>query len=170
MFLVELVMQGVRGIRELARLRFQSGFNFIAAGNEAGKTTAVDAMQRLLFPNSQPSAMEALVSRQMPESSRCALVVFFDDGVYYRVIQDFSKRAVNLSKYNTASKEFSLLHKDWENTVQVLSGLTNGISEEEYATIFILRREHMIDGAEAPSASVATIRLAVPAMTSASGG
>lgn len=170
MFLVELVMQGVRGIRELARLRFQSGFNFIAAGNEAGKTTAVDAMQRLLFPNNQPSAMESLVSRQMPESSRCALVVFFDDGAYYRVIQDFSKRAVNLSKYNTASKEFSLLHKDWENTVQVLRGLTTGITEEEYSAIFILRREHMLDHAELPSASAVTTHLATPARTAEPGG
>lgn len=170
MFLVELVMQGVRGIRELARLRFQSGFNFIAAGNEAGKTTAVDTMQRLLFPNSQPSAMEALVSRQTPDASRGALVVSFDDGAYYRVIQDFSKRAVNLSKYNAASKEFNLLHKDWENTVQVLRGLTTGISEEDYATLFILRREHMADHAGFPaSAPAVTAFLAGSARTDSPG-
>jgi RecF/RecN/SMC N terminal domain len=170
MFLVELVMQGVRGIRELARLRFQNGFNFIAAGNETGKTTAVDAMQRLLFPNSQPSAMEGLVSRQTPESSRCALVLFFDDGAYYRVIQDFSKCAVNLSKYNTTSKEFILLHKDWEKSVQVLSGLTTGISEGEYAAIFILRREDMIDHVESSSAPAVTTRLVGPARIAAPSG
>ena len=171
MFLVELVMQGVRGIRELARLRFQSGFNLIAAGNEAGKTTAVDTMQRLLFPNSQSLAMEALVSRQTPEASRGALVVFFDDGAYYRVIQDFSKRAVNLSKYNVTSKEFSLLHKDWENTVQVLRSQTTGISEEDYATIFIFRREHIAEHAESPaSVPAATIPLAGPLRTAAPGG
>ncbi len=56
MFLVELVMQGVRGFREPARLRFQSGFNLVIAGNESGKTTAVDTMQRLLFPTSQTGA------------------------------------------------------------------------------------------------------------------
>lgn len=89
MFLVELVLQGVRGIRELARLRFQSGFNFIAAGNEAGKTTAIDAMQRLLFPSSQPGLMDELVSRHTPDASRSALVVFADDGAYYRIIRIF---------------------------------------------------------------------------------
>ncbi len=171
MFLVELVMQGVRGIRELARLRFQSGFNFIAAGNEAGKTTTVDTMQRLLFPNSRPSAMEALVSRQTPDASRGALVAFFDDGAYYRVIQDFSKRAVNLSKYNAASKEFSLLHKDWENTVQVLRGLTTGISEEDFSTLFILRREQVVDHAGSPaSAPAVTAPFAGAARTTAPGG
>ncbi len=36
MFIVELVMQGVRGIREVARLRFKSGFNFVAARSGAG--------------------------------------------------------------------------------------------------------------------------------------
>ncbi|HYA88910.1 MAG TPA: AAA family ATPase [Nitrospirota bacterium] len=170
MFLVELVMQGVRGFRELTRLRFQSGFNFIAAGNEAGKTTAVDAMQRLLFPNGQSSAMEKLVSRQTPESSRCALVVFFDDGAYYRVIQDFSKCAVNLSKYDTASKEFRLLHKDWGNTVQVLSGLAPGISEEDYGAVFMLRREHLLDDARSPSAPAAATRLGGAARAAAPGG
>jgi len=169
MFLVELVMQGVRGIRDLTRLRFQSGFNFIAAGNEAGKTTAVDAMQRLLFPNSQPSAMESLVSRQTPDASRCALVVFLDDGAYYRVIQDFSKRAVNLSRYNTESKEFRLLHKDWENTVQVLSGQMTGISEEDYSSIFILRCEHMLGQAVSPSAPAASTGPASAARTDAPG-
>jgi hypothetical protein len=171
MFLVELVMQGVRGIRELARLRFQSGFNFIAAGNEAGKTTAVDTMQRLLFPNSKPSAMESLVSRKTPDASRGALVVFFDDGAYYRVIQDFSKRAVNLSKYNGSLKEFGLLHKDWESTVQVLGGLTAGISEEDYAALFILRREQVTDqSGYSAFAPTVTAPLTGPARTTAPGG
>ena len=142
MFLVELVMQGVRGIRELARLRFQSGFNFVAAGNEAGKTTAVDAALHLLFPNSRPASMDTLISKYAPDASRGALVLFSDDGAYYRVIEDFSKRAVNLSKYNAATKDFALMHKDWENTTQFMAGLTAGISEEEFARLFILRREH----------------------------
>jgi energy-coupling factor transporter ATP-binding protein EcfA2 len=163
MFLVELVMQGVRGIRELARLRFQSGFNFVAAGNEAGKTTAVDAMQRLLFPNSQAGAMEPLVSRYTPDASRGALVVCSDDGTYYRVIQDFSKRAVNLSKYNPASKEFNLLHKDWDNTTQFMAGLAAGISGEDYTRVFVFRREHGGDRFGPPAQSAfATPRASAP--------
>jgi hypothetical protein len=142
MFLVELVMQGVRGIRELARLRFQNSFNFIAAGNESGKTASVDSMLRLLFPRSQSEFTEPLLSRYTPEASRAALVVFSDDQTYYRVIQDFSKRAVNLSKYNGATKEFGLIHKDWDNTAQFMAGLTAGMTEEEFGRLFILRREH----------------------------
>ena len=142
MFLVELVLQGVRGIRELARLRFQSGFNFIAAGNESGKTTSVDAMQRLLFPRNQPGLMDALVSKHTPDASRAALVMFSDDGSYYRIIQDCSKKAVNLSKYNTAGKDFGLLYKDWDSTVQFMSGLTNNIAEADFARVFLFRRDH----------------------------
>jgi uncharacterized protein YhaN len=142
MFLVELVMQGVRGIRELARLRFQSGFNFVAAGNESGKTSCVDSILRLLFPSSQPEFTEPFLSRYTPEASRAALVVFSDDLTYYRVIQDFSKRAVNLSKYNGAAKEFGLIHKDWDSTAQFMAGLTAGMTEEEFGRLFIFRREH----------------------------
>ncbi len=142
MFLVELVMQGVRGFRELARLRFQSGFNFIAAGNESGKTTAVDSIRRLLFPRNQSAAFDALVSRQTPDASRGALVVHSDENAYFRIIQDFSKRAVNLSRYNTVNKDFSLLHKDWESSTQFMAEITAGIAEEDFARIFILHREH----------------------------
>lgn len=140
MFLVELVLQGIRGVQQ-ARVRFQGGFNFVAAGNEAGKTTSVDAIIRLLYPVNQSGKMESLVSRVAPEASRGALVVYSDDGAYYRVIQDFSKRAVNLSRYNPATKEFTLMHKDWETTAQFMTGLLPGISEEDYGRLFVFRRE-----------------------------
>jgi hypothetical protein len=141
MFLVELVLQGIRGFQELARVRFQGGFNFVAAGNEAGKTTAVDAIIRLLNPVNHPGKMELLVSRIVPETSRGALVVFSDDSSYYRVIQDFSKRAVNLSKYNPGTKEFTLMLKDWDAASQFMAGLMPGISEEDYGRLFVFRRE-----------------------------
>jgi uncharacterized protein YhaN len=141
MFLVELVLQGIRGFQQLARVRFQGGFNFVAAGNEAGKTTAVDTIIRLLHPVNQPGKMESLVSRVVPDTSRGALVVFTDDSSYYRVIQDFSKRAVNLSKYNPGTKEFTLMHKDWDTTAQFMAGLLPGISEEDYARLFVFRRD-----------------------------
>ena len=142
MFLVELVLQGVRGIRELARLRFKGGLNFVVAGNEFGKTTAADSLQRLLFPSNQTALFAALISKQAPSASRAALVICSDDGAYFRLIQDFSKRAVNLSKYNATSRDFDLLHKDWDSAVQFMSGLTAGISEEDFARIFIFQREH----------------------------
>jgi hypothetical protein len=84
MFLVELVLQGVRGLREPARLRFKGGYNLVIAGNESGKTSAIDTMQRLLFPTSQAGALTSLVSRHSPDTSRSALVLYSDDGVYRR--------------------------------------------------------------------------------------
>jgi uncharacterized protein YhaN len=141
MFLVELVMQGVRGIREVARVRFRSGFNFVAAGNESGKTSSVDAALRLLFPRDNASAMNSLISRHTPDASRAALVAFADDGAYYRVLEDFSKRAINLSKYNATAKDFSLMQRDWAEIAQFMAGLTAGISEDEYSRLFVLRRE-----------------------------
>ena len=148
MFLVELVLQGVRGIRSLARLRFQSGFNFVAAGNEAGKTTAVDTVQRLLYPSNQDRLLAMLVSKQTPDASRAALVMHADDTGYYRIIQDFSKRAVNLSKYNATTKDFILMHKDWDSAVEFMAGITAGVPEEDFARVFIFRRDHSGDGPE----------------------
>jgi energy-coupling factor transporter ATP-binding protein EcfA2 len=141
MFLVELVLQGVRGIRELARLKFKGGFNVVAAGNESGKTTAADSLQRLLFPRNQTELIEALISKRAPDASRAALVMCSDDGAYYRIIQDFLKRAVNLSKYNATSRDFGLLHKDWDSAAQFMAGMAAGMSEEDFAGIFILQRE-----------------------------
>lgn len=142
MFLLELVMQGVRGFRDLSRLRFQHGFNLVIAGNEAGKTASVDTVQRMLFPDAQAEGMRTLVSRQTPDASRGALVLSSDQGTYYRVIQDLSKGAVNLSEYSAAAKEFKLMHRDWNSAAQFMSGLTSGMSEAEYAGLFIMKREH----------------------------
>jgi hypothetical protein len=172
MFLVELVMQGVRGIRELARLRFQRGFNFVAAGNESGKTSSVDSMLRLLFPSSQSGFTESFLSKYTPDASRAALVVFSDDQTYYRVIQDFSKRAVNLSKYNGATKEFELIHKDWDGTAQFMAGLTAGMTEEEFGRLFIFRREHYAaqSGSSVTQASTAPLPTSARKPAPAAGG
>jgi uncharacterized protein YhaN len=162
MFLVELVLQGVRGFREHARLRFKGGFNLVAAGNESGKTTAIDSVQRLLFPSDRAELFEAFVSRYAPDTSRAALVTCSDEGAYNRMIQDFSKRAVNLSQYNPTSKDFSILHRDWNNAVQFMAGMTAGTSEEDFARIFIFRREHYATGSR-QSAPVPASK-AAPAM------
>jgi len=141
MFLVELVMQGVRGFQRLVRLRFQGGFNIITAGNEGGKTTAADSIVRLLFPVNDAGRMEAFTSRAASDGSRAALVMFSDDQAYFRVIQDFSKHAVNLSRYNTSTKDFTLVHKDWTSTAGFLAGMLPGMSEEDYGRLFVLRRD-----------------------------
>jgi uncharacterized protein YhaN len=158
MFLVELVLQGVRGFQQPARVRFQGGFNFVAAGNEAGKTTCVDTILRLLYPVNHPAKMESLVSRTTPDASRGALVIFSDDSSYYQVIQDFSKKAVNLSKHDPATKKFTLQYKDWNATSQFLAGLLPGISEEDYNRLFLFRRESCagqspVEAAAAPQAA-----------------
>jgi hypothetical protein len=96
---------------------------------------------RLLFPVNDPGRTASLVSRAVPDGSRAALVVYADDQSYYRVIQDFSKRAINLSKYNPSTKDFALLHKDWDPTSQFLAGLLPGISEDDYGRLFVFRRD-----------------------------
>ncbi len=140
MFLVELVLQGIRGVQQ-TRVRFQGGFNFVAAGNEAGKTTSIDTILRLLYPVYQLDKMESLVSRATPDNSRGALVVYSDDGSYYQLIQDFSKKAVNLSKHDPATKKFALQYKDWNTTMQFMANLLPGISEEDYGRLFMFRRD-----------------------------
>lgn len=167
MFLVELVLQGIRGVQQ-ARVRFQGGFNLITAGNEAGKTTAADTILRLLYPVNQPEKMETLVSRATPDQSRGALVIFSDDSSYYQIIQDFSKKAVNLSKHDPATKKFALQFKDWSSTSQFMTGLLPGISEEDYGRLFIFRRDSC-SGQSSPAVSTssgapaAKVRTAAPA-------
>ncbi|MFA5074119.1 MAG: AAA family ATPase [Nitrospirota bacterium] len=148
MFLVELVLQGIRGFRELSRLRFQSGFNLIVGGNESGKTTAIEAIHHMLFPRDNAGREKAFVSRKAPENSRAALLMLSDDRSYYRIIEDFSKHAVNVSQYNAKTKEFTLLHKDWDNAGHFMSGLTTGLSEEDFSRIFVLRKDHYTDHSE----------------------
>ncbi len=169
MFIVELVMQGVRGFRELARLRFQPRFNFVLAGNEKGKTTSIDVIKRLLFPDAGRELIGPLVSFYTPDASRAALVAAADDGAYYRIIQDFSKTGVNLSKYDAASKQFVLLRREWEDTAQFMSGLTAGMTEEEFSRLFIFRHDGIEAGRSGQaSAPFVSIPKAVPVSKEAS--
>ncbi|HEX9157784.1 MAG TPA: hypothetical protein VF827_07165, partial [Syntrophales bacterium] len=73
------------------------------------------------------------------------------DGVYYRIIQDFSKRALNLSRYNATSKDFTLLHKDWDAAVQFMAGVTAGMTEDDFSRVFIFQREHHAAGPGKPA-------------------
>jgi uncharacterized protein YhaN len=158
MFLVELVMQGVRGFQQLMRVRFQGGFNFVAGGSETGKTTSVDTVVRLLFPVNDRARMETLVSRTAPETSVGALTVLADDQVYYQVKQAFSKSAVNFSRYDAAAKKFVLQAKDWTAAAQSLGDMLQNITEEDYGRLFVLRHDFCSgDGAAAavPSAPIA---------------
>lgn len=156
MFILELVMQGVRGFRELVRFRFQPRFNFISGGNEKGKTTSVDTVQSLLFPNQNLETFGSLVSYITPDASRAALVVAADDGAYYRVIQDFSKRGINLAKYNSATKEFTLLKREWKDAAEFMSSLVGKMTEEEFSSLFIFRRGREGAHTVAAAASVHT--------------
>lgn len=170
MFLVELVLQGIRGVQQ-ARVRFQGGFNLVTAGNEAGKTTATDTILRLLYPVNRPEKMETLVSRATPDQSRGALVIFSDDSSYYQVIQDFSKKAVNLSKHDPATKKFTLQFKDWNSTSQFMTGLLPGISEEDYGRLFMFRRDSCSgQSSPAPAASAASGASVAKARPAASAG
>ncbi len=158
MFLVELVMQGVRGFQQVTRLRFQGGFNFIAAGSESGKTTTVDTAVQLLFPRNEPAKLEAFHSRLSPDASRGALVVYSDDGSYYQVIEDFSKRAINLSRHDPATKKFTLLHKDWNAAAQFMTGLLPSLSAEDYNRLCVYRRESCWGQSTASTAAAAVER------------
>jgi uncharacterized protein YhaN len=116
----------------------------------------VAAVQRLLFPIGQAGALDNMVSRHAPDASRAALVMCSADNDYYRIIQDFSKRVVNLSQYNPTSKEFSLMHKDWESAARFMAELTDGITAEDFSGIFVFQREQPVR----PGNSAAVLRSA----------
>jgi hypothetical protein len=79
------------------------------------------------------------------------------DGSYYRIIEDFSKQAVNLSRYDVNTKDFTLLHKDWDSATTFMSELTTGVPEADFAKLFVFRRDHYV-GRPEPSVSLPTPR------------
>jgi hypothetical protein len=89
--------------------------------------------------------------------------MFSDDGAYYRIIQDLSKQAVNVSKYNASTKDFALLHKDWDHAAQFMAGLTTGMSEQDFANVFIFRRDQYAGSCGATVPAPAPMPRAQPA-------
>lgn len=112
MQVIEFVVQGVRRLQESFKIQAKPGLVMLVGGNEAGKTTLVDALEATLFPHSSELPPE-LLPWDAPDVSRAALV--FRGGAEqatWRVVRDFAKGASSLSRLDPETKKFSPVTND----------------------------------------------------------
>lgn len=102
---VDLVVQGVRRFTNPQKLSFKPGLNVIYGPNESGKSTLNDCVRALLYPLSAGDCSD-LIAWESPDLCRAALTFNGDDGATYRIVRDFVKDAVSLSKLNPDSGKF----------------------------------------------------------------
>ena len=70
MQLKDLVIQGLGRFDQNQKILFQPGFNFIYGANESGKSTIVNIILELLFPDRYREKELNLISNSNPDNAR----------------------------------------------------------------------------------------------------
>lgn len=95
--IVELALYGVRHVQSMTRITFGPGLNVLSGGVGAGKSTLCELITALLCPE-LTGRFRPFIHPHHPERAQAAVVFQADDGVFYRVIRDFVKDRISLSK------------------------------------------------------------------------
>ncbi len=111
MYLIEIVLQGVRRFTKSRKFPLKPGLNVIYGPTESGKTTLVECVLDLLYPDRIKEQDIAMVSSGEVQASRAGLTIGFGRDVY-RVLKDFQSNQISLTLYNPASQKFEPLASD----------------------------------------------------------
>jgi energy-coupling factor transporter ATP-binding protein EcfA2 len=95
--IVELALYGVRHVQSMTRIAFGPGLNVLSGGVGTGKSTLCELIAALLSPE-LTGRFRPFIHPHHPERAQAAVVFQADDGVFYRVIRDFVKDRISLTK------------------------------------------------------------------------
>lgn len=95
--IVELALYGIRHVQSMTRLAFGPGLNVLSGGVGTGKSTMSELIVALLCPE-LTDWFRPFVHPHHPERAQAAVVFQADDGAFYRVIRDFVKERISLTK------------------------------------------------------------------------
>ncbi len=136
MHVMELVLQGVRRFNQSRKFPLKPGFNVVYGPTETGKTTLVDCLLDLLFPDRVKDDDTAFLSWGEVDSSRAGLTISSGREVY-RVLKDYKSERVSLTHYSPATKKFEPVAADAAQAAAMLNSTLALPSFNVYRSIFI---------------------------------
>lgn len=105
MLIHDLVIQGVRRFRDNQRLAFRPGLNVVYGPNESGKSTLVNCLLELLYPDRFREEVQEMVSWGEIPHSRAGLTVAEGETVF-RILRDFKTNRISLSQFNRGANKY----------------------------------------------------------------
>jgi energy-coupling factor transporter ATP-binding protein EcfA2 len=104
MYFSELVLQGVRNFAQMQRVPLGQGFTVFYAESGAGKSTVVDVIVHLLYPNPTEPATTAF---QAAAGAPCRVSLMMDAGAdKYRLVKDLVSGSIALTKMDSSTQRF----------------------------------------------------------------
>jgi hypothetical protein len=159
MHFTELVFEGVRSFAGMHRFPLGKGFSVFVGGSGAGKTTVIDVLLHMLYPQSAELAANLFKS---PSSSQCRAALLLDGEAKgkYRLVQDLASGAIMLSRQDPGSSNFVQVSNRPDEISQFITSQLQLPHKDIFSEIFITSGKSLpsvtpvASAGPAPSASV----------------
>ena len=165
MHVIDLVLQGVRRFGESRKFPVKPGFNVVFGPTETGKTTLVECLLDLLYPQAGLDSEVSFVSWGEPAASRAGLTLSAGRDIY-RILKDYKTGKISLTQYNPASQKFEPVASDPVQAGAMMVSALELPPLDSFRYLFVAAARRMpstlIAGAGDDPAQIAT-RMGVPA-------
>ena len=134
----ELVLQGVRRFSQTHRFPMGPGFTVFVGGPGTGKSTLVDAVAHMLFPDPLEPATRKFACRES-ETCRAALLIDDERGARHRLVHDFVQGGIALTRLDEKENRFVPISSSPAEVAQYL-GSTLHLPQQDLFSVFYLLR------------------------------
>ncbi|MFO0727359.1 MAG: hypothetical protein U1E65_26515 [Myxococcota bacterium] len=143
MLIVELALQGLRGLPPLFQVPLLPGVNVIRTGDARMRRTIVDALFHSLHPDAAQSEVLGALVEPGPGPARTALTLQSRDGGGFRVMREMTAGGARLLRYSKESQQFKNLSQDPGEVAQYLRVQLGLPSESSYERLFVMSPDSM---------------------------
>ncbi len=138
---IELVLQGVRNFDKTHRFPLGEGVTAYIGGSGSGKSSWVDVLLYVLFPDSTELTTTAFKSGN---SDICRVALTLDSGKeVYRLVKDLLRGTSALMKFNASKKDFSPISSSPSEILQYLSSTLHLPQQDVYSSLYVLRKQQL---------------------------
>jgi energy-coupling factor transporter ATP-binding protein EcfA2 len=141
MILLELALNGIRGVKQLIRLNLKPGLNLVQGNNGSGKTTVCDTLFALFSPI-PPEPASGPRSPTRFDQGQAGFLIRLKDGGVYRLARDFTKKKSGLSQMGP-DQRFNPITQDEMPILKFLTDQAGGLDAGGLEALFALRRSSM---------------------------
>jgi len=143
MLIVELALQGLRGLAPLLQFSLLPGVNVARCSDARVRRTIVDAIFHTLHPDAGGSDVVSALVEPGPGPARTALTLQARDGNGFRVMREMTAGTARLLRYSKETQQFKNLSQDAAEVAQYLRVQLGLPSESNYERLFVLSPDSM---------------------------
>lgn len=143
MLIVELALQGLRGLAPLLQFSLLPGVNVARCSDALMRRTIVDAIFHTLHPDAGGSDVVSGLAAPGQGPSRTALTLQARDGNGFRVMREMTAGTARILRYSKETQQFKNLSQDAAEVAQYLRVQLGMPSESNYERLFVLSPDSM---------------------------